>query len=442
MSENNTNPHRILIVGGGAGGLELASKLGRKSQKKRNKRFEVTLLDASPTHIWKPLYHEVAAGSLDIAEQVEYLAHARLCHFNFRLGKMDGLDRNKQEVYVKATCNEVGEELIPRRTLTYDTLVIAVGSVHNTFGIKGVEEHCLFLDTEQQALRFQKHLLESYIKASFAETTADKRRLSIAIIGAGATGVELSAELHDVTDEWTAYHMDDEMLKHRVELTIIDASDRLLSALPERLANATAEQLQALGIQLKMKRRIVEVTADGVKTEGDEFFAADLIVWSAGIKAPDWLDQLDGLESNRIHQLVVKPTLQTTRDDRIFVIGDCAACPWQGREINVPPRAQTAHQQSDLLVRSIIDQLDGRETLPPYRYRDYGSLITLGEYTVVGNLMGNLMGSVSVGGFIARLFYLSLYKMHQVALFGYFRVGLLTVANLFRRSTKAHIKLH
>jgi len=433
MTDKNNEKHKIVIVGGGAAGLELASSLGKKLGKKGV--AEVMLLDASPTHIWKPLLHEVAAGTLDEAEQIEYLAQAHRNHFRYRLGKMEGLNRQKKEIYVSPTLSDSGEELIPRRTFSYDTLVMSVGSISNTFNIKGVAEHCLFLDTTAQAFKFQKQLVESYIK-SHAGKAADKT-LSIVIIGAGATGVELSAQLHEVTDLLAVYGLDE---SSDVKLTIIEAANQLLPALPVRLANATQQQLVKLGIDLKLGRRVTEVTKEGVHTHDGEVIPADLKVWSAGIKAPDWMKDLDGLEVNRINQLVVDETLKTSDDD-IFAIGDCAACPWPGHDGNVPPRAQAAHQQASTLSKSIVNRLQGGK-LVKYAYLDYGSLVALGKYTTVGNLMGNLMGSVSIGGFIARVVYLSLYKMHQVAIHGYFRTAMLTLSNLFRRSAHAKIKMH
>jgi len=433
MTDKNNEKHKIVIVGGGAAGLELASSLGKKLAKKGV--AEVMLLDASPTHIWKPLLHEVAAGTLDEAEQIEYLAQAHRNHFRYRLGKMEGLNRQKKEIYVSPTLSDSGEELIPRRTFSYDTLVMSVGSISNTFNIKGVAEHCLFLDTTAQAFKFQKQLVESYIK-SHAGKAADKT-LSIVIIGAGATGVELSAQLHEVTDLLAVYGLDE---SSDVKLTIIEAANQLLPALPVRLANATQQQLVKLGIDLKLGRRVTEVTKEGVHTHDGELIPADLKVWSAGIKAPDWMKELDGLEVNRINQLVVDETLKTSDDD-IFAIGDCAACPWPGHDGNVPPRAQAAHQQASTLSKSIVNRLQGGKPVK-YVYLDYGSLVALGKYTTVGNLMGNLMGSVSIGGFIARVVYLSLYKMHQVAIHGYFRTAMLTLSNLFRRSAHAKIKMH
>jgi len=434
MSDNNQK-HKIVIVGGGAAGLELATNLGRKLGKKG--LAEIILMDATTTHVWKPLLHEVAAGTIDEAEQVDYLAQAYRNGFRFRLGKMEGLNRKKKEVYASPTYNDSGEELIPKRTFSYDTLVLAIGSVSNSFGIKGVDEHCLFLDTTAQAFKFQKQLVESYIKNHASGDTKKNKPLSIAVVGGGATGVELSAELHEVTDMLAVYGLNE---SSNVKLTIIEASPQLLPALPSKLALATQDQLAKLDIDLKLSCRVVEVTKKAIKTLDGETIAADLKVWAAGIKAPDWLKQLDGLETNHINQLVVDETLKTL-DDAIFAIGDCAACPWPGHEKGVPPRAQAAHQQASTLCKSIVNRLNG-QPLVKYMYYDYGSLVALGKYSTVGNLMGNLMGSVTIGGFIARVVYLSLYKMHQVAIHGYYRTALLTLSNLFRRSAHSKIKMH
>jgi len=425
--------HKIVIVGGGAAGLELATSLGRKLGKKG--LAEITLIDAASTHIWKPLLHEVAAGTLDESEQVEYLAQAYRSHFRFRLGKMEGLSRAKKEVYVSPTLNDSGEELIPRRTFSYDTLVMSVGSVSNTFNIKGVAENCLFLDTTAQAFRFQKHLFESYIKNYIGKNSV--RPLSIAIIGAGATGVELAAQLHEVTNVLAMYGLNE---TSDVKLTIIEAATQLLPALPIKLATATQQQLVSLGVDLRMGRRVTEITGEGITTHDGEFIEADIKVWAAGIKAPDWLKELDGLETNHINQLVVDNTLKTSDDD-IFAMGDCAACLWEGHTGNVPPRAQSAHQQASTLAKSIVNRLKGG-ALVKFTYYDYGSLVSLGKYTTVGNLMGSLMGTVSIGGFIAKVVYLSLYKMHQIAIHGYFRTAMLTLSNTFRRSVYQKIKMH
>lgn len=428
--------HKILIIGGGAAGLELATHLGQKLGKPG--LAEITLLDATSTHIWKPLLHEVASGTLAEAEEIEYLSQAYRNHFRFLLGKMEGLNRANQEVIISPVINKKGVELIPRRTFKYDTLVIAVGSISNTFGIKGVDKYCRFIDTTKEAFRFQKQLVETYYLESYAKQSHQRDKpLSIVVVGAGATGVELSAELREVTKLLATYGLEGSI---QVNITIIEAATQLLPALPPRLSIATQEQLIKLGINLKLGRRVTEVTESAVHTHDGEVFEADLKVWAAGIKAPDWMKNLDGLETNPINQLVVDQTLKTS-DDNIFAIGDCAACAWVGHTGNVPPRAQAAHQQASTLAKTLINRLNNKPAVP-FVYYDYGSLVSLGKFSTVGSLMGSLMGTVSVGGFIAYLVYLSLYKMHQIAIHGYFRTSMLTLSNMFRRSTHAKIKMH
>ncbi|MBT3813534.1 MAG: NAD(P)/FAD-dependent oxidoreductase [Gammaproteobacteria bacterium] len=428
--------HTILIVGGGSAGLELATSLGRKLGKPGIAK--IVLLDASQTHIWKPLLHEVAAGTLDASEELEYMAQAHRNHFHFRLGKMQGLDREKQEISVSPTFNDAGEELIPQRTFHYDTLVMAVGSISNTFNVEGVDQQCMFLDKVSEAFKFQKHLVEACIKLHAQHEHNNERQLSIAIIGGGATGVELAAQLYEVARVLAIYDMDEGVDK--VKITIIEASPRLLAALPENLSIATQKQLVKLGVELRLNRRVIKITDNSIETQDGEIIPADLKVWAAGIKAPEWFKDLDGLEINRINQLVVSQSLQTT-DAKIFALGDCAACPWPGHKENVPPRAQAAHQQATTLHKTLVNRMNNKPAID-YLYCDYGSLVSLGKYSTVGNMMGNLMGTVTIGGFIARIVYLSLYTMHQAALFGYFKTGMLTLSNLFRSTINSRIKLH
>ncbi|WP_333687860.1 NAD(P)/FAD-dependent oxidoreductase [Methylococcus capsulatus] len=429
---------RILIIGGGAGGLELATKLGRTLGKKG--KAQVTLIDAHPTHIWKPLLHEVAAGTMDVNDdELDYLAQANACHFRFVLGRMSGLDRVAKQVKLAPMTNAAGEEVIPACSYPYDILVIAVGSVCNDFGVPGVAQNCIFLDTTEEAQQFHRRLLEAYMRAHAMGGAKQPGQLDVAIVGGGATGIELSAQLHQATRLLAAYGLDN-VKPSDIKIHLIEAAPRLLPELPPRLSESTVKQLLALDVQLHLGERVVEARPDGVLTHTGKFIPATLKVWAAGVKAPDFLAQTD-LETNRLNQVVVRQTLQTTRDDHIFAIGDCSACPWPERNTTVPPRAQSAHQQASTAYENILRLLAGKAPVD-YRYRDYGSLVSLGKYSTVGNLMGNLLGSVMIEGVIARLVYLSLYKMHQYALFGPLRVGLIMIAHFFSQKLRPKIKLH
>jgi NADH dehydrogenase len=437
--------HRVVIVGGGAGGLELATALGKKLG--RRGRAVVTLIDQARSHVWKPKLHEIAAGSMDIGlHEVSYRAQAHWHGFRFRVGQLTGIDRASRLVHVAPFVDEDGVQVTPARSFGYDTLVIAVGSQSNDFGTPGVAEHALKLETTADARRFHRRMVNALIRAHAQHEPLAPHQLQVAIIGAGATGVELSAELHRTTRELVAYGLDRIDPERDLQLHLIEAAERVLPGLPERISTATRQMLEGIGVQVHTSAKVAEVLPHGVRLGDGRLIAAELVVWAAGVKAADFLRNLDGLEANRINQLVVRPTLQTTLDDNVFAIGDCAACPWpeanHGKGGFVPPRAQSAHQQASLMVKQVQRRLAGN-TLLPYRYRDFGSLVSLGEFSTVGNMMGGLIGgSLMIEGFMARVMYLSLYKMHEVALHGFSKVTLDTLARLITRRTEPHVKLH
>ncbi len=434
-------PHRIVVVGGGAGGLELVTRLGDTLGRKG--RAEITLVDSSRTHLWKPLLHRVAAGSMDLNDhEIDYLAQARWHHFRFQLGRMEGLDRSVREVRLAAALDESGAQIMPARSVGYDTLIIAVGSQTNDFGTPGAAEHALSLDTPAQASRFHTRLLNACLRANAQPQPLHPGQLHIAIIGAGATGVELAAELHNTTRELVAFGLERIDPTRDIKVTIVEAAPRILPALPERLSDATQRLLEKIWVDVLIDERVTNVGPEGVWTSSGRHVPAELVVWAAGIKAPDFLANLDGLESNRSNQLLVQQTLQTTRDPNVFAFGDCASCPWPGHDNRVPPRAQAAHQQASFLAKLLKAHIQGRP-MKDWVYRDFGSLVSLGEFSTVGSLMGALTrGSLMIEGYFARIMYLSLYKMHEYALHGFAKVFLDTVARLIVRQTEPHVKLH
>ena len=433
--------HKIVIIGGGAGGLELATGLGNTLG--RRKRARITLVDKSRAHLWKPLLHSVAAGSLDFDEHVlDYLAQAHWHHFGYRFGELIGLDRVHKQIQLAATHDEDGVEITPSRSLHYDTLVIAIGSITNDFGTPGVSQHAVPLETPEQAVRFNHRLVNACIRADAQLDPVRPGQLHVVIVGAGATGTELAAELHRTTREVVAFGLDRIDPERDIHITLIEAADRVLPALPSRISDATTQLLKNLRIDIRTNSRATEVRADGVQLADGGFIPSELVVWSAGVKGPGVLSHLDGLETNPIGQLVVTQTLQTTRDPDIFAIGDCAACPLPGGAGDVPPRAQAAHQEASHLVKLFPLLLRG-EPLKPYIYRDFGSLVSLGRFTTVGNLMGFLVGkNFFIEGYFARLMYRSLYKMHEAALHGVANVILSTIGRTFRRRNVPVVKLH
>ena len=425
---------RIVIVGGGAGGLELATQLGRKLGRKN--KAEILLIDANPTHLWKPLLHEVATGALDSGiDELNYRAHGRKHGFDFRMGRMGGLDRDNKRVILQPMLDDDGREVLPERRVRYDTLVLAIGSVTNDFGTQGAAEHCIFLDSRRQAERFHRVLLNEFLRASNSEEPAP---LEIAIVGAGATGVELSAELYNTAEVMASYGLRN-VSPGQLKVRLIEAGERILPALPPRLSAAATRELENLGVHVLTNTLITEVTDQGLNTKDGRTIPAVLRVWAAGVKAPEFMTQL-GLETNRANQLVVNESLQTD-DDAIFALGDCCSVMDQDGK-PVPPRAQAAHQQSSHLVKALSARHKGK-AMPAFVYKDKGSLVSLSRYSTVGSLMGNLTkGSMMIEGRLARLVYVSLYRLHQIALHGYWHTLLLTLVGHINKVIRPRLKLH
>jgi NADH dehydrogenase len=428
---------KIVVVGGGAGGLELVTKLGRKLGRKG--KAHITLIDRNTTHVWKPLLHEIAVGTMDEGvDAVSYRAHAFEKHFHFRIGTMTGIDRDTQQVILAPIYDEDDAELLPETRIDYDILVFALGSASNDFNTPGVKDHCIFLDNPDQAHKFRNRLLGRFLRIQRVPETRDT--VNIAIVGAGATGVELSAELHHAVTKFHTYGFDAIDNEH-LNVTLVEAGGRILPALPERISNSAHRELAKLGVNIKLNTRITEADARGLKTADDETIEADLMVWAAGVKVPDALKNIGGIATNRINQLPVNAYLQVKNEPHLFAIGDCAEF-IQTDGQRVPPRAQSAHQMADVCYHNIRAQLDGK-ALKVFRYKDYGSLVSLSSYSTVGNLMGNLNGgSLFIEGRIARLMYVSLYRLHQVAVHGYIKTGLVVLSGSINRWLKPKLKLH
>ncbi|WKY57203.1 NAD(P)/FAD-dependent oxidoreductase [Vibrio sp. SNU_ST1] len=427
---------KIIVVGGGAGGLELATKLGRTLGRK--KRAQITLVDRKASHLWKPLLHEVATGSLDEGvDALSYRAHAKNHCFDFQMGSLNDIDRERKVIALSELTDEHGELLMPSRELEYDILVMALGSTSNDFNTPGVRDNCIFLDSPEQAHRFRTEMNNQFLKlhAKNGQGTVD-----IAIVGAGATGVELSAELHNAVKELRTYGFGD-LDSSKLNVNLVEAGERILPALPPRISSAAHSELTKLGVNVRTNTMVTQADSDGLTTKDGEKIPAQIMVWAAGIKAPDFMKDIGGLETNRINQLVVKNTLQTTLDDNIFAIGDLAQCT-QADGSFVPPRAQAAHQMASCAFSNIIAKLNGRD-LKDYIYKDKGSLVSLSRFSTVGSLMGNLTkGSMMVEGRIARVVYISLYRMHQMALHGLIKTSLMMLVGRINRVLRPNLKLH
>ncbi|MGS0824647.1 NAD(P)/FAD-dependent oxidoreductase [Shewanella sp. 0m-8] len=427
----------IVIVGGGAGGMEIATKLGHQLGRKGKAR--VTLVDCAESHIWKPLLHEVATGALDIGiDAISYRGHAASHGYHFQQGAMIDLDRETKQITLAAINDDKGHELLPARLIDYDYLVIAIGSIANDFNITGVRDHCVFLDSTEQAMEIRTMLLNKFMRYASHHQLDDK--IKIAVVGAGATGVEMSAEMHHAVDQLRGfgYKIDSSLL----EITLIEADERILPKVEkEEISASVAKELTAIGVKVMTNTRINQVTEDGLHTSEGEFIASDMVIWSTGVKAPDFLKDIGGLESNHINQVMVNQNMQTTRDPAIFAIGDCAACPQEDGSW-VPPRGQSARQMALMTADNIKLLLAGKPASNNYVYKDLGALVNLSKFHTVGNLMSFIGGGVMVEGKIARFVYTSLYRRHLIELHGPIKGTLLMLAKGISRIVHPHLKLH
>lgn len=432
----------IVVVGGGAGGLELVTRLGRTLGKKGQAR--IILVDGHRYHLWKPLLHELAAGTIDPgSEAIRYHLHALKNHYEFVNARLIGLDRQSKNLTLSAFLGEGGTELLPERPLQYDHLVIAVGSVCNDFGIPGVRQHCLFLDTAAAAERLQS-LLQAYgMKANMAHISGSQNQqdfhLRVAIVGGGATGVELSAELQNVL--LRASQAGYKLRADALHTTLIETAPRILQMLPESISSAATSGLQEAGVKVRTGVKVREATAQGFVTDQGELIEADLRIWSAGVRCEDFMKDIGGLETTRNNQLVMNEDLRTSRDNSVWALGDCAFVQMKDGSVS-PARAAAAHQMATVVYKNLCHVLAGEPT-QAYVYKEMGSLINLSQYKTLGSLISLFSANpLLVEGRIARLMYVSLYRMHQVACFGIPRTILRILIDRLDLLFKGGLKLH
>ena len=428
------------MVGGGAGGLELVRKLGSRYGRKHH---DIILIDRNLTHIWKPLLHEVAAGSLDAnLDEVGYGGHAVRWGYRFFNGSIESIDRSARTVTTAPLLDERGEEIIGRHSIRYDYMVMAIGGISNDFGVPGVREHAMFLEDRPQADRFRQKLLNACLRTNHAHQTGNaEARVRVSIVGGGATGVELAAELYNAAKALRHYGLEvfDES---KLEVSLIEAGPRILPALDENLAATAKNELEKLGVRVLDKTQVVRLAEHAVHTGSGAVIDADLIVWAAGVKGADEIRTMGDLELTPGNQIVVRPTLQSTNDDRVYALGDCASCMLPDRDRPIPPRAQSAHQMASLIFTNLVRAQSG-QPLRDFVYQDHGSLVSLSRFSTVGSLMGNLVGGrMRVDGWIARTVYMSLYRMHLIAIHGWWRGFALIMIGHVNQIVRPKLKLH
>ena len=437
-------PHRIVIVGGGAAGLELATRLGNGVGKEGH--AQVMLVDRNPAHFWKPLLHEVAAGQIDASShQIEYAAHAKWNHYRFERGGLRSIDRERREIVVDETRDADGRILLERRSIAFDTLVLALGSVTKFFSVPGAQEYALTLETVDQAEAFRRRLLSSLLRAGHAQQSSPqsvKEPVCVTVIGAGATGVELSASLRSLAQMLHDYHLPSLDPERDVRIRLLEGAQRVLPALPERISARARDVLSGLGVDVHTETRVRSVDAESVIVGEGHALRSDITIWAAGVEGPPVLKTLGAFGLNRLGQVFVDRMLQVDGESGIYAMGDCAACSARGDDARVPPRAQAAWQQAVYLHDALTRRLKHRP-VPLFSYRDQGTLISFGHAGAAGALMSELLrGPVFIDGWFAASCYKHLYRRHIIGLTGIRRAVMYSASQWLRERVRPTVKLN
>lgn len=433
-----SKPPQIVIVGAGTAGLNLATRLSRRLGQAG--KAEITLVDENLSHMWKPSLHEFAAGTKGFDEEISLLEHSHRNEYNFRLGRFTGIDREKRLVELQAVNDPSNRPLAPKRALPYDILVLAIGSRSNDFGTPGVAENCMMLDTPAQAKRLQAELLNLFLRFQTGALGAAEK-LELTIIGAGATGVELAAELREAAGQFARNGIHKVRRPDAVTIRLIEAAPRVLSALPETISAKVARHLRELHIDVLTGARVARIEPGAVALADGTTLSSNLTVWAAGVRAPEVIGQLDGFETGSLGRLKVRPTLQTFADERIYALGDCADCAWPAKETSLPPRAQVATQQAEFMERQIVAQVAGKP-LRDFSYADHGSLVAISNEGAVGSLMGKAIGTITIEGWLARRAYRSLHFLHRKSVLGPWRATMGALLGGASSRIRPKLKLH
>ncbi|MDZ8137855.1 MAG: NAD(P)/FAD-dependent oxidoreductase [Nostoc sp. DedQUE04] len=388
VSLEKNAPHRVVIVGGGFGGLYTA-----KALKKAN--VNVTLIDKRNFHLFQPLLYQVATGTLSPADISAPLrsVFSKSKNTKVLLGKVNDIDPKAQQVIL-------GDEVVP-----YDTLIVATGVNHSYFGKDNWKEFAPGLKTVEDAIEMRRQIFSAF-EAAEKETDPEKRRalLTFVIVGGGPTGVELSGAIAELayqtlTEDFRSINTSE------ARILLLQGGDRILPHIAPELSKVAAESLQKLGVAVYTNTRVTNIEGNIVTfRQGDELteITSKTILWAAGVQGSPMgkaLAKSTGVECDRDGRVIVEPDLSIKGYNNIFVVGDLGNYSHQNGK-PLPGVAPVAKQQGEYVAKLIKRRLQG-ETLPQFRYNDVGTLAMIGQNLAVVDL-----GLVKLKGFIAWLFWL------------------------------------
>jgi len=357
--------HRVVIVGGGFGGLQAALHL-------KSADVEVTLVDRRNFHLFQPLAYQVATGAL-AAGEVCYPLRAIFRgedRVRVMLAEATGFDLDGRKVALRTAA---GDE-----TLDYDTLIVGGGSKYNYFGHPEWQEHAAELKSLEGALHIRAQILRAFEAAELAETEAEReRQLTFVVVGAGPTGVEMAGQIAEIARDTRRDFRNIDTRTTKVLL--VEAGDRVLAAFPPKLSKRAMHSLVNLGVTPRLNAAVTDITPDGVSI-GDEHVSSATVIWAAGVLASgvsSMLAEASGAETDRVGRVLVTPELTIPGHPEIFIVGDAAVQPWK-KDRATPGVAQGAMQGGRHAARTVRRRILGRPT-EPFRYSNHGDVAVIGR---------------------------------------------------------------
>lgn len=380
---------RVVIAGMGFGGLRAAKALAGSD-------VELIMVDRNNYHLFQPLLYQVATAGLE-QEAIAYPLRGltRRWHgASFLLAEISGVDLDGKTIVTDAG------------PVSYDYLIVAAGSRTNFFGMEGVARHAFDLKRLDQAEDLRNHILLMFEQACREPDPVRRSTLlTFVIVGGGPTGVEFAGALRELI----VYVLSQDhpgISAADTRIVMVEAADSLLSAMPDDLRQYALQKLRSMGVEVLLESRVVGATAESVELQGGSVIASRTLVWSAGVAAAGLAGHLQGVERGAAGRIVVQPDLSIAEHPEVFVIGDMACCIDDGMPL--PMMAPVATQQGAYAARAILARELGKQQ-PPFRYRDKGSMATIGRSFAVA-----IAGGFSFRGYIAWVAWLLLHLYYLI----------------------------
>jgi NADH dehydrogenase len=406
VAVSTANVHRVVVVGGGFGGLQAADKLRRAP-------VELTLVDRRNFHLFQPLTYQVATGALPEGE-IAYPLRAifkRSRNVEVMMAEATDFDLDAREVRLRSVDGIPAPESIP-----YDTLIVAGGSRYSYFGHDEWSRYAHEVKSLESAVAVRGQLLTAF-EAAELEPDSDRRAawLTFVVVGAGPTGVEMAGQIGELARD-TLRHEFRKIDPRTGRIVLVEAADRVLTSFPPSLSARAARSLERLGVTPLLRRTVVDIDAGGVTIEdadgGRERIESRTVVWAAGVTASSMaarLGELTGAERDRAGRVTVERDLTLPGHPEVFALGDMVRVrDADGDAVTLPGVAPVAMQQGRYAAKAVRTRLRGGQAAP-FRYHDKGNLATIGRAAAVADIKG-----IKLSGFIAWLTWLLVHLWYLV----------------------------